>query len=715
MEPAPPDSSEAATSASYLPLAALRLMIVAAVFLLYSNSTGGQLHFDELKAIPGSSETWADAVSRDHMSGSLQWRPLATGALAVQHSFFGESPNGYRRVSAALHAANALVLLEAALLWGFPALAAGIAAGVFAVHPAATEPVNWTVAQSELIATLFMLMAFCMLAPRASENRRLSLLTSSGCLLCALMAKEQYAGAAGAVLALGHLMPGLSGEARARTRLAALAWCGAVVLFLALRAASTGFVATAGLASLSANPLAHLPPVGRWANASLILGFYLWKLAVPVPLVSLYSYGDFTMHPVNSLPALLGLAGLAACLPLAILAWRKPHPLWIAPAGALALLFPVSNLPIAIGTIFGDRLLYAPAVFLALGLGWLLAETIPARIRDGAARRWLPIALAVMVAVPYGWLTFRRNSDWANQCRRFAADLSHQPRSIMVLVNLAGCAAEDGDLEAARQFADRSLRILPDYPAGLLMAARIYTASRQFDEADGLWKEAIGSKRREMEAVKGPQGKIDGLYFDEARSMRDMGDPVRARAALRRWYEEQHYSPADAALLLGDQAKAYGAPVVLMAIDEILAVTDRSPDALAFLGEYLLQQGDLETSRMGEKLLLEAVEKNPRQTFALAALGGRSLLLGELDNADRFLSQCLDADPGDLNCLQVYPLALIRMGRKSKARELFKRLEAKGVNIPPDVRVRAEGADTGRAILPRPPEPSAGTPVSPAP
>lgn len=678
----------------------IRAAIVVAAFAIYSNSANNRaLHFDEEASIVRD-QNWAAVVERDHMRGSRQWRPLATGALSLQGAAFGHDARGFRLTSAALHAANSFMLLEVLAAWGFASPVVAAAGVIFAVHPAATEPVNWLVAQSELLALLFVLIALYATAPKSEiTGSVLPLAVSSGAVLCGLMAKEQAAGAAIVVLAAGHVIPWNSTGDRLRAYRAAALWTGMVVLYLVFRFLNQGAAVSAGLATVAANPLVQLPFWERWISAGHVFWHYLAKLVVPWPLVSLYGYPDFLPVPVASAQGLAGLMALFCIGLLPALAWKNPGPLWLAPAGILAFLLPVSNIPLAIGTIFGDRLLYSPSAFFAFGVAWVLFSLFPERITGEWLKAAVPLSLLALLVIPYAIITWNRNPDWSTACRRFTSDLSHHPDSVLVLANAAGCAAEDGDLDNATAFALRANQILPDFPEGLIIAAKIFSADGRIDEGAGYWQAAIAAKRKEMAWMK-QEGRIDPVYFEYIQSMLDMQSPERAAEAVRLWTSDSRLTPREAVGAALSMQRSFSPGVIQFVLEKLPDNYGRSADSLSAVGEIWFESDDIDLARRGEAFLIEAIQMDPGQVSALALLGQYALIRGETDTAADYLSRCLDAQPDHHGCLVAMSQVWLKQGCRSKARELLKTLEGLGTLIPPDIRLKSQGADTGRCLRP---------------
>ena len=114
------------------------------------------------------------------------------------------------------------------------------------------------------------------------------------------------------------------------------------------------------------------------------------------------------------------------------LAWRRLE--FRPPVLAYAILFsPTANILFPIGTIMGERLLYAPSLGLAMLLGILLART----------RHWKIVLLAVVLI--FGGRTAVRNLDWLNAHRFYAKLVETSPESAKAHYSIGVVRSADGD------------------------------------------------------------------------------------------------------------------------------------------------------------------------------------------------------------------------------------------------------------------------------
>jgi hypothetical protein len=87
------------------------------------------------------------------------YRPLAYVSMALTSAWAGLNPAYWHWLGFALHAANSILVFCLARVLGLPRLASAFAAALFAVHGTRPEAVIWVATRSDLLATLFVLIA----------------------------------------------------------------------------------------------------------------------------------------------------------------------------------------------------------------------------------------------------------------------------------------------------------------------------------------------------------------------------------------------------------------------------------------------------------------------------------------------------------------------------------------------------------------------------
>jgi protein O-mannosyl-transferase len=316
---------------------------------------------------------------------NLHYRPITMASFALTIRTFGESPKAHHAINLVLHVLNALLVGVLVWTWWRRSLAGGIASMVFLLQPIHFEAVSEIVGRAELLAASFGMVTLLLLYWGHRESRwqiGASLLGGLSWLL-ALCSKES---------AILVMVPAFflifrcfqnSGNKTARARVGDLfrSWRWTifslsfsltvylVARFFVFRGVKQGKVA------FSFNPVHEASLPGRLLMGMSIIGRSAWKMFWPYPLQSDYS---FSAIPLTRTPFeawfLLGafflfLGGWVICRN-----WQTASPLVVGMATWVSGCFFFSNIPIKIGVIFGERLMYFPSIGFCLVIGVLAGK-----------------------------------------------------------------------------------------------------------------------------------------------------------------------------------------------------------------------------------------------------------------------------------------------------------------------------------------------------
>ncbi len=391
------------------------------------------------------------------------YRPITTLTYVLNYTVLGNAdrPAGYHVLNVLLHWGNAvLVHLLAFRLLGRRWLAFASAL-LFSAHPLATEAVTNIVGRADLLATGFTLAGLLLhvTSTTASGWRRAACL--AGVALSAglgLLSKESAIAMIGAIV-LYDLVYRPSWRPRAEWVVLVPAvfgvWLTRTWVFSRLPAPYVSFLD---------NPVVRAGVVVRVLTALQVLARYLWLLLWPATLSCDYSYAQV---PLVGWQVAAGSAALVGLVVVAIGALRR------APALAFFLLFslltwlPISNLPLTIGTIMGERLLYLPSIGFATGVA--VGVDALAR-RMWAARAPLVAGAAIgIVALVLGTRTVVRNADWHDSISLWTAAVRAAPRSFKTHLALAevlyaGGASEGEALDRVVEEMERARAIMEERP-----------------------------------------------------------------------------------------------------------------------------------------------------------------------------------------------------------------------------------------------------------
>ena len=358
----------------------------------------------ELFADPGTFSVDADKG---------MFRPLLVFSYAVNYAIGGFDVESYHVANLGIHMVNTALVYElAGALIGLGAgpLIAGLA---FAIHPLATEPVNYISSRSESLAALFYLLALLLFA-RGKGGTGIAAYASWLAMALGLLCKSTVITLPAVLMLYDYLF--LSRTSLARFRSHALA-----------RFAPYAAVAVVYIGVISANgflPRSVGSPVRSGAAQFLTqikaIPYYLEHLFVPIGLNVEPQFAEQTSFSTLSL-----IAG-AFCISLACLIFvlhkrRAVMGLFLTGWGLLAstpvLVFPLN-------VFVNDRRMYLPLAAFAIGLAWLSVGFVRRASWSQFSSRGILLTLA---GVGLAVLTVQRNRAWADDFSLWTASVQRAP------------------------------------------------------------------------------------------------------------------------------------------------------------------------------------------------------------------------------------------------------------------------------------------------
>ncbi|MHC4897940.1 MAG: tetratricopeptide repeat protein [Planctomycetota bacterium] len=361
-------------------------------------------------------------------------------------------------VNVILHCLATLLVYWIVVLFLGPGIPALVAAAVFGLHALRSDPVICLVGRAEILGFLLGAVALLLYvaALRRGDNRRWLLLVPTALAVFLALSSKESAVAWTVFIPLtvvalgwqGHQLRGFWAQLPAAVCTMAvplLIWFWLreqVLLDIAADPTHPDFAA-----SYQANPLFRLPFLERASSGVMILAFGLFKVFVPFHLACDYGAEVFTlvqsMWDLRLLLSFLVLVGILG----AGLWWARRQPLlFLAMAAFLGFTFPISNIPLPIETIFGERLYYTPAVGLSFLLAWLGHHLCHMEHRKHMARWGLAGGVVLLV-----WLGIcsvcivQRCQDWKDSDTLFTTDAANQPDSISMQMAAASVYRQRSD------------------------------------------------------------------------------------------------------------------------------------------------------------------------------------------------------------------------------------------------------------------------------
>lgn len=425
--------------------------------------------------------------------GQALYRPLMLWTMGVLSLLFDKAAIAFNLVNLLFHVLASIALLRLAWLLTANRAIAVIAALLFAVHPLHAEAVAYAAGIGETQSTLFALCALLLYAGATRSGfRPLQYALSLLCFAIALFTKESAA----LVLVFAILFDVARRDVAARPAwnvrlLAYLGFAAVIGLNIWVRIEVLGTLAPdSALINRLDNPLIHSDFMTRLATGVTLYARVLRLFVFPYPQSSDYSF--------NQLPiagSLLEPASLTSFLLLALMTIGGLLTLRKAPAlgfGMLAFLFafgPASNIPVGIGTIFGERLAYLPTVGLALAAAALLDALLRFMAARGdvalRAARTVLVALLVVFAV----VSAIRNNAYASHDALYADMMKHAPDSARGFYQYAELQRKKkadktgGDLAVAIENYKNAIAIMDDFFMARMQLGVAYDQNGQYQEA----------------------------------------------------------------------------------------------------------------------------------------------------------------------------------------------------------------------------------------
>lgn len=542
--------------------------------------------------------------------GSDLYRPLTVFSYALLRPLGDEA--------CVQHAGN--LLLHGLAVWLVLGLLAALGVGgtarllgglVFGLHAVHSEVVAGIVGRAELLA--FTAGAAAASLALAGGTRRA--IAAAALLLAALCSKESAVAwvpfLAVLGLARGEAVPPALWRA---FRIGALP----LAIYLLLR-----WQVLAGLPvppiDYLANPLWHEPPATRVATALVVWAVALGKTVLPLGLAADYSAHAFALRTSlldpGAVGALLLLTGLVG---LGLWVWRRRPHWFLAMATFFGFTCVTSNVPFAIGTIFGERLLYAGS----LGLVWLVPTLARGRIGRLAILAWCLFGAGVIV---------QRNGIWKDDMTLFSTEVERQPRSARLQAGVGQLLQDRGQLPAALTCFERASRCAP--------------------ESVSIWSRLGAIALDSGDLVRAEQAFSRGL---EALAARPRQDALVFRANYARLLQAQRRSAE--------------------AVTQLRLALAARPTSLLLRHELLQAgQGVLAESEI-ERLLAEGERLHPRAPQLALHRGYLLLRRGDAAGAERELLRALAAEPRHPGANLALATALQRQGQAAKARQILQLL-----------------------------------------
>ena len=462
------------------------LVIAAAVAATFGNVLGNSWHYDDLHSITNNPHLQSlreplrfllDPTQFSRDADKAMFRPLLLTSFALNYAWSGFETWSWHVVNIGLHLACTLVLWQILKDLGRSGGHALGGALLFALHPLATEPVNYISSRSESLAGLFVLGAFwfhlraapTITATIAATSRRQARRWRAGSVVAftlGVLTKSVAIATPALLLAYDSQRHGWRRALRPAT------WLPYVVVAAAYVSIVGAHVSRAVVSDAVRGPWEQL------ATQAKALPYYARLLAFPVGLNVHHQF----FAGGAALVVVLSLAAAGSLLYVGLR--RAPRDvtfglLWIA-----VILSPTIVVPLHV--LVNDHRLYLPMAGVVVAI-----SSITARIQ----RPWLsPMALTILAVLAV--TSWQRNNVWENEFTLWsdAAAKSPTPLVPVAYVHLGNYAKEAGHLVEAEGYFRRALEIAPDHVAARNNLGITLQGLARVDEAISLYLEITADR-----------------------------------------------------------------------------------------------------------------------------------------------------------------------------------------------------------------------------
>jgi len=467
-------------------------LLIAVGFVAYWNSFDVPLVFDDLNSIQRNAGVlFGDALQPSRLIS----RSLLFATFAMNYAIGGQNVWGYHLVNLVLHILNGIIIFFIAqqvfrkanlaenkiVSWSL------LAALFFVAHPVQTESVTYISSRSELLSTLFYVIAFLIFVrwPEVKIGFGLSILITVLFML-GLGTKETVISLPATLLLYDFIF--ISGG----RVLAPFKRWRFYLIFVTTGLFAIYFLLTGSLKFLLTSPY-HLAPKYYFLTETRVVVKYIQLVFLPVGLNLNYDFSTslgFLQPPV--------LFSIAVILCFLVLAWliREREPVlsfsifWF-----FLTLAPTSSFIPILDVIFEHRL-YLPLVGVCLAFPVLMEHLV----RWTKVQRWLNWSVVRYASIIIGVLliaTILRNEVWRSDERLWLDVISKSPHAARPYNALAFVYVNRGETEKAIAISREGMRNVPsarhDFDETI---GNLYLKLNRVQEAIDMFKDNIEESKR---------------------------------------------------------------------------------------------------------------------------------------------------------------------------------------------------------------------------
>lgn len=401
------------------------------------------------------------------------YRPLVMLTLALVHHFLGPAPGWFHLITVAIHVLAAYLVYRLAYETVEDKTVAGIAAGLFSLHPTKVESVAWISGISDSLSAVFFLASMVAYFQWKKSGLSKKRAISAGLLVLALFSKEAAIFAPVLIAIYEFSATRTSFIGRCKMVLQSVwPYAAASCLVLMTRAV---LVKNSGVQI--AGKIRLIPTVLSAPHAILwYLGKQLWPIGLSIH------------YPVNIIrqPSITGFV-IPFCLVVALGAFV----IALIRGNSIGVFyfswFVIMLAPVILYQdllLVHDRYIYFASVATSVGFAWLLVQTVRLSI----------VLEALVTLAAFGLMaacTFNYESYWDNDIKLFTRAQQIAPQNPNVADYLATVYVNQLDFSRAEDVAQALIRNSEVTAEGWLLLGTVKSSEGKLDEARTAMQTAV--------------------------------------------------------------------------------------------------------------------------------------------------------------------------------------------------------------------------------
>jgi hypothetical protein len=414
-------------------------------FVVYFNTLGHGFVLDDPLAIELNKNVTSGAAGigdilkggyRENNFGGQLYRPVSLVQFAVEWQISPNNPAIHHFFNVFWYAASVVLMFLVLRGWfkGQNILLPTTMAILFALHPIHTEVVANIKSRDEIMSLFFILASFFTFHRYITLQSRKWLFASLILYFMALISKESAA----TMFPVFGMMAWWIGQKNIKQSIMDGIWFVIpVLILLAVRASIFGSQA-APATDIMDNPIVSAHGWGeRLATALVILWKYVALQLFPHPLACDYSY---EVIPVTDFKNMVVWVSIFLHTILAIVFFKglkTKNMLSFMILGYMLAISLFSQIPLVIGTMFGERLAFLASFWLVAGMLYLAGRFFikensaeENNIKHALTNNMVFVGMVSLIGVGFAFKTITRNADWKDNFTLFTKDAATHTQSV---------------------------------------------------------------------------------------------------------------------------------------------------------------------------------------------------------------------------------------------------------------------------------------------